>query len=135
MTTLDYRVLINVAEDKWRRRSWDNEGPTLQDGDEYQPGDPMCQTWSGVIEWSADGQVIRGDLMEGAAWAVLSRHNRGDRPDGQVGPSFGSGDVVVLDTPEGTVAYAAVRGTAMVRVPVPENIDPRPWRQIMDAQR
>lgn len=49
--------------------------------------DPFVFTYRGTVE---------ADTILKAAWAVVAIHNRDDRPDGQIGPSFSVGDAIDL---------------------------------------
>jgi len=55
----------------------------------YEPGDRLVKGWEGEVEASDD---LRGTLDR-----IFARHNRDDRPDGQLCPSMSIGDVVVLE--------------------------------------
>lgn len=119
-----YEVLINVAADEDGRPA-----ATFCRLDEpsYRPGDALVRTWQGEIP---------GNTALDAAWLVVARHNRDDRPDGQLGPSFSSGDVVVL-TPIGQrgrnlVAFASMDGMEMVQVEPPVGYETgRTWREVV----
>ncbi len=56
----------------------------------YQPGDVLIAGWAGT--------VVLDDSLDvfDAAERVFVRHNRDDRPDGQLCPSMSTGDVVVI---------------------------------------
>jgi hypothetical protein len=51
------------------------------------------------------------DDRDAAEW-VISRHNRDDRPDGYIGPSFSVGDAIRLRNPEHHIdhTYVSVAG-------------------------
>lgn len=122
-----YEVLINVEQDESGRslkymRGWD--GPT------YLPGDALVRTHVGHIDIPHDGTTT----YEDAAWQLVTRHNRDDRPDGQYGPSFGSGDVLVLHKRDGGLIAFASNGLDLTVVDVPVGyITDRTWRQVCDG--
>lgn len=122
-----YEVLINVALDD---RGFPSAKFCRFDGPSYLLGDPLVRTWRGEMS---------GEDSLSAAWAVVDRHNRDDRPDGRVGPSFSQGDVVVLtpvDAPSESVAYASMHGLSLepVSVPDPSIVETsRSWRDVTAA--
>lgn len=78
----------------------------------FTPGALYGVGYSGEVEIhpSAAG-MLDG---ERAAWAVVAKHNRDDRPDGQDAPSFSSGDIVVIyDDELGLTNEYASTGTEM----------------------
>lgn len=56
----------------------------------YQPGDVLIAGWAGTVVLDESLDVFA------AAELVFVRHNRDDRPDGQLCPSMSTGDVVVI---------------------------------------
>jgi len=82
-------------------------------------GDPLVLVFASTIE-AHDPQDALG--------AVWIRHNRDDRPDGQIGPSLSVGDVVVLQADGQADAQAySCGGFGWSEVAEPTNIDPRSW--------
>lgn len=75
MTIYDYSILINLDPDKYFQTPEESFGAS------------HVQTWQGQIEAESVAQACE---------AIFARHNRDDRPDGQVGPSLSVGDVVHL---------------------------------------
>lgn len=55
-----------------------------------QPGDRLARGYSGTID------VRGGEPVEDIPERLFARHNRDDRPDGQLCPSLSVGDVVVV---------------------------------------
>lgn len=68
---------------------------------EYLAAQDYTFTWAGTVH---------ANTKQGAAHLVAERHNRDDRPDGQVGPSFSVGDAIVLTTGEEEATYVSCRG-------------------------
>ena len=58
----------------------------------YEPGDTLIKGWSGTLDVDNGWTVNIHHLAED----VFMRHNRDDRPDGQMCPSMSVGDVVVI---------------------------------------
>ncbi len=58
----------------------------------YEPGDTLIKGWSGTLDVDNGSTVNIHQLAED----VFMRHNRDDRPDGQLCPSMSVGDVVVI---------------------------------------
>ena len=56
----------------------------------YQPGDVLIAGWAGTVVLDESLDVFA------AAERIFVRHNRDDRPDGQLCPSMSVGDVVVI---------------------------------------
>lgn len=80
--SLPYKILHNVWSDFWTT---------------YAPGGgKLADGWSGVVEV----EVAAGDdpvaVMKWGAEIVFGRHNRDNRPDGQLAPSLSVGDVVLM---------------------------------------
>lgn len=88
----------------------------------YQPGDRLVRGWQGEI--AADP-----DALEPAADRVFDRHQRDDRPDGQMCPSMSVGDVIQF----GEVAYSVDRmGFVPVRLQPEDLIGDRTWREMSE---
>lgn len=117
-----YRVLINIQPmtttipgsdpgsyipAKWHPSRW---GVGLGG---YMPGDRLVQTYRGAID--------APDPLD-AAWAVVVRHNRDDRPDGRLGPSFSVGDVVAIFH-HGREEFWASSGVDLVPIGRPTDVE------------
>lgn len=116
--TIRYAILIDMTPD-------DHYGiPGYGKGLDSIPK-VTALTWLGDIEAGADD--------EDALNAIWDRHNRDDRPDGQIGPSLSTGDAVRLDGPNGPRFYAvaSVGWTPIEGV----RIDPRSYLQITAEAR
>jgi hypothetical protein len=93
----------------------------------YEPGDRLVRGWCDVV--ASTDPVPRFEVL---AEEVFARHNRDDRPDGQLCPSMSIGDVVVF----GEVAMS-VDGIGFARV----DVDPgdlvvdQTWREVIDQDR
>lgn len=91
----------------------------------YVDGDRLVLTFT---------DIVVAESVDEACEELWLRHNKDDRPDGRLGPSLSVGDVVVLlndqDNNATPVAFA-VEGTGWSEVPVPTNIDPRFWVEIV----
>ena len=98
-------------------------GPTWTPGScaRTGTGDRLVRGWSGVVvaSWSGAG-------LEAVAEAVFARHNRDDRPDGELCPSMSVGDVIVF----GGDVTVSVADVGFVRVVIDQRdlIVNRPWR-------
>lgn len=81
-----YSILVNVQYD--RPGKWHG----------YVDSDLLCRTWQGEVEVDETQarEIDLSDAMYHACETLFARHNRDDRPDGQVGPSLSVGDVVVI---------------------------------------
>ncbi len=89
-----YKNYTNVNREVWGLRG-------------YQPGDQLTRGHEGDI----DGYATSFDELRVLAERVFEKHNRDDRPDGQVCPSMSVGDVVVFGEVAMTVmpiGFAAV---------------------------
>jgi hypothetical protein len=92
-------------------------------GRPYQPGDRLVRGYSGTID------VGGGEPVEEIAERLFARHNRDDRPDGQLCPSMSVGDVVVVA--EVAVSVDAC-GWCRVQPDLADMIIGRPWRAVVD---
>lgn len=120
-----YRILINIEPSneqpgipaKWSPERWSKNALGG-----YRDGDRLVQTYVGQIEAT--------DPLA-AAWAVVERHNRDDRPDGQLGPSFSPGDIVEVSAGEGQAPRAwAGTGIELEEVDAPGNVETeRSWTE------
>ena len=93
----------------------------------YEPGDRLVRGWCDVV--ASTDPVPRFEVL---AEDVFARHNRDDRPDGQLCPSMSIGDVVMF----GEVAMS-VDGIGFARVDVDraDLVVDRTWRQVIDQDR
>lgn len=95
----------------------------------YEPGDRLVRGWSDVIEVAGPASAVRSDALAEQVWM---RHNRDDRPDGQLCPSISVGDVVVF----GDVALSVDScGFARVNLDATDLITDRNWRHVRDEPR
>ena len=86
----------------------------------YEPGDVLIAGWVGTITLDESLDVFA------AAERVFAKHNRDDRPDGQLCPSMSVGDVVVL----GETALTVQRcGFSICVVDAADVVTHRPWRE------
>lgn len=84
----------------------------------YEPGDRLVQGWSGTVT---------AERLTDALETVFVRHNRDDRPDGQLCPSLSIGDVVVI----GDVAYSVdTFGFTEVTIEPADLITDRTWVEV-----
>jgi hypothetical protein len=91
----------------------------------YQPGDRLVRGYIGTMPDSATDPARFAE-------AVYARHNRDDRPDGQMCPSMSVGDVVVF----GKVALSVDSfGFATVAIDPTDVITDRTWLDMMRAER
>jgi len=91
----------------------------------YEPGDRLVKGWTGEIEFDLSTRLL-GAL--GILEVIFAKHNRDDRPDGQMCPSMSVGDVVVL----GEHAYSvADMGFEEVTVNPADLIVDRTWREVL----
>lgn len=86
----------------------------------YEPGDRLVRGWSGEVDWHPSVNQMLEVLYE--------RHNRDDRPDGQLCPSMSIGDVVVI----GEVAYSVATWGFFgpVVLDAADLITDRTWREV-----
>lgn len=88
----------------------------------YEPGDRLVRGYEGVLCNMDDA------LFYLAAEVVFDRHNRDDRPDGQLCPSMSVGDVVVF----GEVALSVDRmGFVFVTVDAADIFTDATWVEMM----
>ena len=93
----------------------------------YERGDRLVRGWCDVV--ASTDPVPRLEVL---AEEVFARHNRDDRPDGQLCPSMSIGDVVMF----GEVAMSVDDiGFARVDVDLGDLIVDRSWRQVIDQDR
>ena len=93
----------------------------------YERGDWLVRGWCDVV--ASTDPVPRFEVLAEEGFA---RHNRDDRPDGQLCPSMSIGDVVMF----GEVAMS-VDGIGFARVDV-DHVDlvvDRTWLQVIDQDR
>lgn len=117
---LDYEFCKNV-----RYLHVDEQGiGMLFDG--YNPGDPLVCVY--------EGQVRAFDTLEATAEATFVEHNRDDRPTAHFAPSMSVGDVVIIHTPDGTVAMSCEpMGFTQVDIPPDEDIErTKSYKQVVD---
>jgi len=86
----------------------------------YEPGDRLVRGWTGTTD-------IHANLMACAEWLFM-KHNRDDRPDGQLCPSMSVGDVIVI----GEVALSVDRsGFKVVQLDAADLITDRNWKDMV----
>ena len=91
----------------------------------YRPGDRLVRGWQGDID-SEPGEVHIAILER-----LFMRHNRDDRPDGQLCPSMSIGDVVVLELGGYIHEYSVDDiGFVAVRVLPTDLITDRTWSEV-----
>ena len=86
----------------------------------YQPGDVLIAGWAGTVILDESLDVFA------AAERVFVRHNRDDRPDGQLCPSLSVGDVVVLGE---TALTVESMGFSICTVDAADIVSDLSWRQ------
>ena len=87
----------------------------------YQPGDRLVRGHQGEVDGSAGLSPIAHCEQ------LFSRHNRDDRPDGQLCPSMSVGDVIVF----GEVAYSVDHcGFKRVDLDMRDLITDRTWTEM-----
>ena len=92
----------------------------------YERGDRLVRGWSGELVVAAGPPLV--ELAE----EVFARHNRDDRPDGQLCPSMSIGDVVVF----GEVALSVDRrGFVRVALDAADLITGQCWSQMIAVDR
>ena len=95
----------------------------------YEPGDRLVRGWTGTVE-VARGHRITGDgSLMAAAEVLFARHNRDDRPDGQMCPSMSIGDVILFGEVGLSVDHI---GFVVVRVDPTDLITDRTWVEIRE---
>lgn len=87
--------------------------------DGYSSGDTM---------WIDPTVYAIADLGDDTLDAVYGRHNRDDRPDGQIAPSLSVGDVVAVTdlSPDVSTRYYAVDSIGFSSVDAPEVLSTAP---------
>lgn len=112
---MNYSIYINVH--------WTVDPTSIPFLSGYKEGQRLVKTWEGVQGSRGDPSVALEFLFE--------KHNRDDRPDGQVGPSLSVGDVVILGDKAHAVTYAGFE-----EVPMPTNIETeKTWVQLTEERR
>ena len=92
----------------------------------YEPGDRLVRGHRGTID------VVTGENVMVTAERLYLRHNRDERPDGQLCPSMSIGDVVVIG--EVAVSMAGV-GFQHVRLDARDLITDRSWSDVISQPR
>ncbi len=87
----------------------------------YEPGDRLIEGWSGSIT------VDPTDDAYAIAERLFVRHNRDDRPDGQLCPSMSIGDVVVFAETALTVEDVGFRAVGIDRSDIVTDLTWREW--------
>lgn len=93
----------------------------------YEQGDRLVKGWEGEVD-RAEGEVLTTTLER-----LFMKHNRDDRPDGQLCPSMSIGDVVLLHADSGDKWQAwSVDDCGFVQVLVDpaDLITDRTWREV-----
>ena len=97
----------------------------------YEANDTLVPGYSGTVEGHP---LAPGEALE----VLFNRHNRDDRPDGQMCPSMSIGDVVVLSRDDWTQAFtcetfgfARVTEAAFAEA----DVDHRAWTVVIDEAR
>ena len=84
----------------------------------YQPGDVLIAGWAGTVAIDESLDVFA------VAERLFVRHNRDDRPDGQLCPSMSVGDVVVIGETALTVESC---GFSICSVDAGDVVTDLPW--------
>lgn len=84
----------------------------------YEPGQRLVKGWAGEIDMPPGVVVLE---------AIFSRHNRDDRPDGQLCPSMSVGDVIVIAETAWSVANV---GFVPVVIDPADVITDRTWLEV-----
>jgi len=94
----------------------------------YQPGDRLVKGWTGEVDEFTVSDVA---IVEVTLERIFTRHNRDDRPDGQLCPSMSIGDVVILSADDAIPAAWSVndRGFVPVTVDPADLITDRTWSE------
>jgi hypothetical protein len=77
--------------------------------------------------------TVSADNVEKAAWMVVNIHNRDDRPDGHLAPSFSAGDVVRLTAEDGKVTDFASTGYSLETVTHDAKVIVTAARDVLDV--
>lgn len=85
----------------------------------YKRGDRLVKGWTGQI--TQDHPMV---MLE----TLFARHNRDDRPDGQLCPSMSVGDVVILGETAWSVAIVGWVGVALDPADLITN---RTWTEVV----
>lgn len=109
----EYRVLIGTD---FRNKAYGSHDEARNQS--------FVETWSDTIYVQRERDV---------PWAVLNRHNRDDRPDGQVGPSFSVGDAVAYRRVEDEAwTYVIDIDCSFVTVDSVTVVEGKTWSQVFD---
>lgn len=92
----------------------------------YEPGDRLVKGWEGEIAHHPDDDP--DSFVTPTLERLFMRHNRDDRPDGQLCPSMSVGDVVILGETAWSVADF---GFEPVTVDPADLITDRTWREVV----
>ena len=91
----------------------------------YRPGDRLVKGWSGEVN------LPEGEPRITSLELIFERHNRDDRPDGQLCPSMSVGDVVFLEVGPYYEWHTVVSiGFEKVDVDATDRIEDRSWREV-----
>ena len=91
----------------------------------YRPGDRLVKGWSDEVH------LPEGEPRITTLELIFERHNRDDRPDGQLCPSMSVGDVVRLDVGPYIEYHTVVSiGFDKVSVEGTDLIEDRTWREV-----
>jgi hypothetical protein len=86
----------------------------------YQPGDSLVRGFAGVVD---------AESIADASALLFARHNRDDRPDGQIAPSMSVGDVIEFS--ECALSVADI-GFAVVVIADRDRVTDRSWLEVVD---
>lgn len=121
--------------------NWTNMTSLFRRG--YTAGDRLVRGWQGTVEVDDEVGVTRDDdgkmvlfnpvkVFVAAAEILFMRHNRDDRPDGQMCPSMSVGDLAELDDVALTCQSS---GWEFVRLDGAELIVDRTWSAVIRESR
>jgi hypothetical protein len=88
----------------------------------YEPGDRLVRGWTDEI--SAESFLGATELV---LEHLFAKHNRDDRPDGQLCPSMSIGDVIVIGEAAWSITFC---GFVAVQVDSADLITDRTWREV-----
>jgi len=91
----------------------------------YEPGDRLVRGYTGSIEIEDWDGFVSGP--HNVAERIFARHNRDDRPDGQLCPSMSVGDVIIIS--ETAVSVDRV-GFVVVQLDAADLIIDRTWKDM-----